>query len=190
MRIAETIAGSASIKRAISGAFISVKSASAELIISGKNIEPVHIGAGETYPLGEQYKNKEITIKNSSTASNTFVMEITTQPLQKSNVNNLTVNTTATIQIGDDNQHLDMVSVPAGGSAVLTPGNGLRRFLRIAIKSDAANEVTLGKSGVAATSGGLLEPGMVDYMETEGALWAFNPGAAPVDVYLMEINKL
>lgn len=190
MRIEESLGGGQQIKRDISGRYITVKAAQAEIIVSGKNIEPVHIGQAETYDLGERFNNKEIHIKNSGNAINAFVMEVTQYQLTKSNEANFSVTTTATVENGNDNSHLPKVTLAAGSSAVLAAANGSRKYLRVALPSDAAGSITLGKSGVNAASGGLLEIGMVDYLETGGALWAHNDNAESVDVYVMEVNKL
>jgi hypothetical protein len=190
MRIEETLAGGAQIKRDISGRYITVKSAGAEVIVSGRNIDPVHIGQAETYDLGSRFDNKEILIKNSSTGSNSFVMEVTQYQLTKSNEANFDVTTTATIEHGNDNNHLPKVSIPAGQAAALAPANASRKELRVSLLSSAPGLITLGKNGVNANSGGALEPGMVDYITTEGALFAHNPNAEAVEVYVMEVNKL
>lgn len=96
----------------------------------------------------------------------------------------------AAIENGNDNNPIPRVNVPAGSSALLIAANVNRRALRVSLASDAVGFVTLGKSGVAAASGGLLEPGTTDYIETTGELRAFNNNASAVDVYIMEINKI
>lgn len=96
----------------------------------------------------------------------------------------------ATVESGNDNQHLGMVTVAAGASAQIAASNLNRKSLRVALLGDAAGYVLLGKAGIAAGQGGSLEPGMVDYIDTTGVLWAFNPQAVAVDVYVMEVNKL
>lgn len=189
MRIEHTLAGGATIRRPISGRYLLVKAAAAEIIVSGLSIGEVYLGAGESYDL-ESVIHKDITITNASASNNAFILEVTEQSLRKSNQNALTVNTTATVENGDDNPHLPKVTLAAGASAAIAPANGSRKFLRISLLSSAAGHVTLGKSGVNAASGGPIEPGMVDYMETRGVLWAFNPQAVPVDIYVMEVNKL
>lgn len=190
MRIAETIAGSGTIKRPITGRYITCKSASAELEVTTVGIETVNIGQGETYDLGAVFQFRELKIRNSSTSSNTFVLEITSNELKKADNQSFVVNTTATIENGDDNQHLAKVNISAGVSAAVAAANGSRKYLRVSLLSDAVGYVTLGKSGVNASSGGTLEPGMVDYIETGGALYVHNPNASAVDVWVMEVNKL
>ncbi|MGH1438589.1 MAG: hypothetical protein ACRBBR_00650 [Cellvibrionaceae bacterium] len=190
MRIQESLAGNAKIKRSISGRHVLVKEATGEIMISSKGLDVVNLGAGEYYDLGQNFNNQELTIQNSISGSNSFVMEITQNLISKPNQNALNVNATATVENGDDNNHLARVTLAAGATAAIASANGSRKYLRVALLSDAVGYVLLGKSGVNAASGGPLEAGMIDYMETEGALFAHNPQAVPVDVWLMEINKL
>lgn len=189
MRIQETLAGGKKIRRPISGRYLLVKAATAEIIITGQGLGEVFLGSGESYDLGSSGSHF-IEIENSSAASNTFLLEVTEQSLRKANSNELTVNTEATIQIGNDNQHLPKVSIPANSAAQIAGANPLRKSLRVSLKSDAAGYVLLGKSGLTAGNGGSLEEGMVDYVETTGAMFAFNPNAVAVDVYVMEVNRI
>lgn len=190
MKIRETLSGSTPIRRPVTGRYIVVKSADAEINVRGVGIEDVYLGAGEQYDLGEYFSSKEIYIQSTISGSNNFEIEVTRFPLVKSNQNNMTVNTTAVVENGNDNQHLPKVSVAAGASVAICTANTDRKFLRIALLSDAAGYVIMGKSGVDATGGGTLEPGMIDYIETTGALWVFNPQAVAVDVWIMEVNKI
>lgn len=190
MRIEETLTGTVPIKRPVSGRYLTLKSADAELCIHGLGIDEVFLGAGESYDMGELYMARTLTIKNTISGANSFVLEVTQNSLRKANQTAMTVNTTAVVENGDDNQHLTKVTVPAGLSAAVAVANSSRKSLRVSLLSGAAGFVLMGKSGVSATSGGSLEPGMVDYIDTRGALWVFNPNAVDVDVYVMEINKL
>lgn len=189
MRIQETLAGGKKIRRPIFGRYLLVKSANAEIVITGKGLSEVYLGSGESYDLGSS-GNHFIEIENSSLSVNNFVLEVTEQSLRKANSSELTVNTEATIQIGNDNQHLPKVPVPANSAAQIAPANPLRKSLRVSLKSDAAGYVLLGKSGLTSGNGGSLEEGMVDYIETTGAMFAFNPNAVAVDVYVMEVNRI
>ena len=44
-----------------------------------------------------------------------------------------------------------------------------------------------GDNTITDTSGGFLDVGMVDYVETKGSLWAFNNGASSVMVDVLEL---
>lgn len=109
---------------------------------------------------------------------------------QSDNRNSVSLTVSATVEAGNDNQHLAKVTIPAVSSAQIAASNVNRKALRVSLLSYAVGYVLLGKSGIAAAQGGSLEEGMVDYIETTGALWAYNPQSSSVDVYVMEINKL
>lgn len=191
MRISETLSGNGKIKRPVTGRYITCKLASSgELEITANGIETVTIGQGETYDLGKVFQSKEIHIKNTSSSSNQFILECTVNELKRSDNNNFSVTTTATVENGDDNQHLPRVTIGAGATQAVAVQNGSRKYLRVSLLSAASGYITMGKSGVSANSGGTLEPGMIDYIETQGALYIHNPNAAPVTVWLMEVNKL
>lgn len=109
---------------------------------------------------------------------------------QDDNRNAVSLTVSATVAGGNDNQHLGRVLIPAGLSAKIADSNANRKTLRVNLASDEPSFITLGKSGVSGGSGGLLEQGMVDYLETQGELWGYNPSASNVFIYVMEINKL
>lgn len=63
-----------------------------------------------------------------------------------------------------------------------------RKSKRLNIRSDQFNGVSLGADNtVNDNSGGYLDVGMVDYIDTSGALWAFNAGEQPVLVDVLEL---
>lgn len=191
MRIEAQITGAnAKIRRSITGRYILVKSADNEIRISGKGFEDVHMGAGEEYELPFEHSGQDIYIQNTVSGTTNFIMEVTPQRLRKANQNELTVNTTAVVENGNDNQHLPRVSVGAGVSAAICVSNTSRKYLRVSLLSDAEGYVILGKSGVDGINGGTLEPGMIDYIETTGELWVFNPQSVAVDVWVMEVNRI
>lgn len=84
---------------------------------------------------------------------------------------------------------LATVTVPAGGKVKLADANPDRVELRIAIRSDQPGEVYLGDSTMTAGEGGVLEPGMVDYMATTAEVWAYNQGVAAVDVTVLDMES-
>lgn len=190
MKVQATLSGTTPIRRPVTGRYLVVKSADAEIVVSGVGIEEVHLGAGEQYDLGAYFQSKVIQIASTISGSNTFDMEVTANPLTKANQNQLTVNTTAVVENGNDNQHLPKVSVAAGASVAVCVSNTSRKYLRLSLLSDAAGYVLLGKSGVSSSSGGTIEPGMIDYIETTGELWVFNPQSVAVDVWVMEVNRI
>lgn len=85
------------------------------------------------------------------------------------------------------NTHKPRVECLAGQATKLFSA-GVRKSNRINIRSDQNNGVSLGGSNaVNDSSGGFLDVGMVDYMDTSGELWAFNDGASSVLVDVLEL---
>lgn len=63
-----------------------------------------------------------------------------------------------------------------------------RKSVRLNIRADQLNGVTLGNDNtINDNSGGYLDVGMVDYIETKGELWVFNAGDADVLVDVLEL---
>lgn len=100
---------------------------------------------------------------------------------------NATINTT--IEPANLNTELPEVTVTAGNSAKIADANADRKELRVSIKSTEPGGVYLGSATVADNTGGWLEPGMVDYVATEGEVWAFNPGASDVVVSALDLER-
>lgn len=190
MQIKETLLAGAKIKRPVTGRYLVVYAADGEIEVSGQGIEAVRLRQGATLDMGVSAFNKEITVRNLGASSNAIDLEASALKIGLADNKDFTVNTTATVENGNDNAHLPRITIAAGASGVLATANASREYLRVSLPSDAAGHITLGKSGVTAAAGGLLEPGSTDYMETEGVLYAFNDNADPVDVYVMEINRL
>ena len=85
------------------------------------------------------------------------------------------------------NTHKQRVPCLAGVATKLFSA-GARKSNRINIRSDQFNGVSLGGSNlVNDSSGGFLDVGMVDYMDTSGELWAFNNGDSTVYVDVLEL---
>lgn len=93
--------------------------------------------------------------------------------------------------VPDQANGIASVAVPATGSAVIAAANANRLALRLALASDAAGAVLLSGAGQpAAGVGGLLEPGMVDYVPITADVSAYNPNATAITVYVLELNKV
>lgn len=103
---------------------------------------------------------------------------------------NVTAN--ATLEPANINLQQPTVTVPAGGSIKLADADSARKALRVAIASSEPDGVFMGDADVEADAdtGGWIEPGMVDYLETEAEIWAYNPGAADVDVYVLALRRV
>lgn len=83
-----------------------------------------------------------------------------------------------------------VVTVTAGATVLLASANPQRKELRVAIASDEPGGIWLGAAAVGASEGGWLEPGMVDYIATESAVYARNAGASDVDVSVLELERV
>jgi hypothetical protein len=85
------------------------------------------------------------------------------------------------------NMHKARVECLAGQATKLF-SVGTRKSNRINIRGDQLNGVSLGGDNtVNDNSGGFLDVGMVDYMDTSGELWAFNNGSSSVFVDVLEL---
>lgn len=85
------------------------------------------------------------------------------------------------------NTHKPRVECLAGVATKLFDA-AQRKSKRLNIRSDQFNGVSLGSDNtVNDSSGGYLDVGMVDYIDTSGALWAFNSGSTSVFVDVLEL---
>lgn len=101
---------------------------------------------------------------------------------------NLNVN--ATQEPANSLDDLAAVTVGAGATVQIAAANINRKELRVAIASDEPGGVWLGAAGVGANEGGWIEPGMVDYVATESAVYARNPGASDVVVSVLDLERI
>lgn len=102
---------------------------------------------------------------------------------------NFTINTT--IEPANKITPLAEVTVPAGGSAQLAAADANRKELRVGIKADQPGGVYLGDASVGAlTPGGFIEEGGTDYLTTESAVYAYNPGTEAVTVHVVSLERV
>lgn len=74
------------------------------------------------------------------------------------------------------------------GQATKLCDAGQRKNIRLNIRADQFSGVSLGGDNtVNDNSGGYLDVGMVDYIDTKGALWAFNASDSDVLVDVLEL---
>lgn len=167
------------------GRFIRVRESASPVYISIDGSSEIEREQGEQVNTGRDNVRVRVRSLVAQTVKLTSARES-----QDDNRNSVALTVSATVESGNDNQHLSKVTIAAGSSAKIADSNLDRKSLRVSLLSSAAGYVLLGKSGIAAAEGGSLEEGMVDYIETTGELWAFNPQAVAVDIYAMEVNKL
>ena len=92
-----------------------------------------------------------------------------------------------TVLTATSNVHNARVECLAGQATKIFDA-GVRKSNRINIRSNQNNGVSLGGDNtVNDSSGGFLDVGMVDYMDTSGELWAFNSGGSTVYVDVLEL---
>jgi len=96
----------------------------------------------------------------------------------------------AEIQPATLNEPKALKSIGAGATVLLSAANADRLELRVGVKATEAGGVYIGDVNVAAgTEGGWLELGSIDYLATSAAVYAYNPGAAAVNVNLLEFTR-
>ncbi len=168
--------------------FIRILEADSDVYIKVGSRSEIKRTVGQQIDLGvENDGATQAVIRSAIAQTVTLVVSTNRQDDDRANIN-ATINTA--IEPGNDNQHLPKVTVGAGVSLQIAAANANRKSLRVAMASDEVGPVSLGKAGIIADQGGLLEPGMVDYIDTAGVLYARNDNASAVDVWVMEINKL
>lgn len=130
---------------------------------------------------------KKVTIR--STVAQTVRFSVSEAP-QEDNRQTVNVNATATVEGGTVVNAPALVEVTAGNTIQLAAGNPDRIELRLSIRSSEAGPVWLGPAGVGDEEGGLLEPGMIDYIATTAAIYAHNPHATDsVFVSVLELES-
>lgn len=167
------------------GRFIRIRQASSPIYLTIDGGREVKREQGEQIDTGRD--NVRVRVRSVVAQSVSLVSASNRQDDNRGNINGA-VN--AIIESGNDNANNPRVTINANSSAVLVAANINRKSLRVSLPSDAAGFVTIGKTGITATTGGLLEPGTTDYIDTTGELRAFNSNAVAVTVYVMEINKI
>lgn len=102
---------------------------------------------------------------------------------------NVVVN--ATVEPANTVRPLNEVSIPAGGSAQLAAANSARKELRVGVRANQSGGVYLGDATVGpAAPGGFVEEGGTEYLSSESAVYAYNPGADPVIVNVLSLERV
>ena len=193
-----------------SGGIFTVLKLDGSLELSAKGIEEIPLDLGDQINIGNV---SQIALQNITNVTATIEFTISSLAVDKKtqvtkteiiNANPIVVQfddaftVGAVTQSGDipwfvetlsatTNTHKQRVECLAGVATQLFAA-GTRKSNRINIRSDQFNGVSLGGSNlVTDASGGFLDVGMVDYMDTSGELWAFNAGAASVFVDVLEL---
>lgn len=96
----------------------------------------------------------------------------------------------ATFEGANSNTQKPVVVIAANSAAQLVAANANRKSVRLAIDSAQPNGVFLGKADIAINQGGFLDVGMIDYLDTTGALHAYNDSDSPVTVTVLELERI
>ena len=100
----------------------------------------------------------------------------------------------ANLEVGFDTADivtpLGDVTVTANSATQIFGANPNRREARITVPKTASSPIRIGGSGVSATKGGLIYPGVTEYVDTNAAIFAFNTDTSnDVDLSLMSVEK-
>ena len=199
-----------------SGGFFTALNVAGDVELSAKGIEDIPIETGDQINLGavpsfalqnitadvvvvkyatatkEVNKKSQVTkteIINALPIKVQFDDAFTVGAVAQSGAWGVTVNSLPPVAVlsATINTHKARVDCLAGQSTKLFDA-GTRKSNRINIRTDQVNGVSLGGDNtVNDSSGGFLDVGMVDYMDTSGELWAFNGGAVSVFVDVLEL---
>jgi hypothetical protein len=141
-------------------------------------------GAGAQVSDGDGFKRVRVR----SAVAQTVRISISESP-QEDNRQSVNVNATAQVEGATEVTSDPVVVIAAGAVAQLVAGDVDRLQVRVALPSSAAGPIWMGAAAVAASQGGLLEPGCVDYIDGEMALFARNPNGVAVSVSVMPLRR-
>ena len=99
-----------------------------------------------------------------------------------------TVNTT--IEPSNSNTDAGDVTIPAGSTVQVIGSNVNRKKLQIFAGENNIQNLRVGGPLTDATHGAILAPGGNGMLETEAAVYVFNPGAASEKVTLLEMERI
>ncbi|MEQ3623598.1 MAG: hypothetical protein ABNH42_19780 [Marinobacter sp.] len=186
----EAQAAGTTIKDVATGRYLFLRKATGAIELSAPGMGGITLEEGYTYKFSDVITDIRMEIRNPNATAVTWELEITNDEI-KPGKQAVEVTTTSIIQGANSVSNRAEVAVPAGGNALLIAAAAAdtARTLRISVKADAPNGVYLGAAGIAAGQGGYLEPGMVDYVDCEAALYAYNAGAEPVAVQVLPFER-
>lgn len=192
MKIEGTIQSGEQIKRNLAGRFLLVRNIDYPIKISVQGMEDVFLKNNDNYEFIVDVSGKEVLISSQVAATNRIHLESNEGRLTAlaELAGDTTINTSTSVENGNSNNGLDAIVIEPMQSALIAPANEARQTLRLSMLSNAQGHITIGDSQVTASTGGTLEAGQIDYMDTRGAIHAMNPNNNSITVYVMEVNKL
>ncbi len=191
-----------------SGGIFTVISLSGSVELSAKGLEDIPLETSDQINIGDRPK---ITLQNMTNEQVVIDFVITSTAIgKKAQVTRTEIINTSPIEVHFDEAFTIGAVAQQGAWTVATLSAitnthkprveclpdvatklfdaGTRKSNRINIRSDQFNGVSLGGDNtVSDSSGGYLDVGVVDYMDTSGELWAFNAGGSSVFVDVLEL---
>lgn len=183
-----TFAGAGTREFQARGRFLRVLATpTAAVFISLDGGQELERGAGQEIADADPAGFTRISVRSTVAQTIRFVVSEVSQADSRTEV---AVTATATVLGGSVLDAPSMVEVTAGDTVEIVAGNPDRVELRVALGSSEPGPVWLGPAGVGDEEGGLLEPGVVDYIATTAAVFAHNPHATDsVFVSVLELES-
>lgn len=168
------------------GTHFHIQKATADVVLNFDNNNKMIRQQGQGADIPDGFERVEL----SSATPQTVVITLGTGKSRDARASATIANVSTTIESANKNTQLPIVNCAAGVATLLAAANTNRKSLRLMVDSEQVGGVFLGGVGIAAGQGGFIEQGMVEYMDTEGALYAFNSNAADVTVSVLELERL
>ncbi|MGB1907240.1 MAG: hypothetical protein ACPHN3_07890 [Spongiibacter sp.] len=175
----------------VQGRFLLIRAASAPIDISAPGLGVLRLEEGDSYQFSQEVVNLRLQITNPQAVSVSWEIEVSNDEI-KVGKQAVSVSTTSIIQGANSVTNIGEVTITAGQNALLIAAAAANtaRTLRLSIKSDEASGVYIGAAGIVSGQGGYLDIGMVDYVDCEAALYAFNPHSTdPVTVQVLPFER-
>lgn len=168
--------------------FFAIRECDADVYITINHEREILRGVGERQDFAANRRVQSLKVR--STIAQTVKVVVGPDDYTDSRSTlNATVNTVE--NPANQNIPLAEVSVGAGATVLLAAADATRQALRVGVKSSEANGVYVGDiSTGAVTQGGYIEEGSADYIASEAAIYAYNPGAGSVTVNLLKMNRV
>jgi hypothetical protein len=176
------VAGVIQAFRQYAGNVLYLDTATSPVLVSFDNKSEVSLVQGQKIDIG--YRG--FTLK--SLVGQSVVVKYGQGNFSNSN-QNVSVTTSATVQGANTTKPVAEISIGAGLTIILEAANANRKMLRLAIPSSETGELYL-TDALNTAKGGILEPGVIDYLDTEAAVYAHNYGAAAVKVSVLELERI
>ncbi len=186
----EAQAAGTTIKDAATGRYLLVREATGDIELTATGLGMITLKEGDSYQFADVVSELRMQITNPNATAVTWQIEISNEEI-KPGKQSVQVSTTSIIQGANSvtNVAEKVIAAESNGLLIAAAAADTSRTLRLSIKSDEPGGVYLGAAGIAAGQGGYLEPGMVDYVDCEAALYAYNPNGGDVVVQVLPFER-